>query len=464
MKHLLLFLFSCSLLLGNTNLIAAEDNALTAQVAAAVVAFDYKLIPPEVVAKAEQLIADSVAVAVGAHHVEVLDDLQQILEVGGGDSLVLYSGKKGKVLEAVYLNAMAANMLDFDDSHIMTGHPGASIIQPALVLAARYGKSREELLEAIVAGYEFNIRWARAAFDFPDRLKGPWSSGLLQAYGTTVAAAKLMDLNQEQIQRALFFMAAHMPLPVNQKVGMLPGQTVSALKNNYGQSAWGAVLAVLIAHAGVQADGTVLDGEQGLWRMMGSPVFHSEQLLKALGSHWEILGVQIKPYASCRWMHAPLDGLLMLKERIPSVEDIERIDVYTYDVAVNFLSNRNPRNLLEMQFSLPHIFGLALSDQSLIDLPESQINNPVALALSERVHVHFDAHYQDLFADKQLPAKVVVTLKDGSILEQEVLIPKGEFSNPIAFDEHARKVRILIESSPHDNVRVYTQQILNTEH
>ena len=154
-----------------------------------------------------------------------------------------------------------ANMLEFDDSHIETGHPGASIIQPALVLAEKHGKSREELVEAIVAGYEFNIRWARAAFNFPDKFSGPWSSSLLQAYGTTVMASKLLDLDESQIRRAFFFMAANMPLPVNQKVGILPGQTLSSLKNNYGFAAQGAVLAVLTALTDAQAEETVLDGD-----------------------------------------------------------------------------------------------------------------------------------------------------------------------------------------------------------
>lgn len=438
----------------------AEPGSYTALVAGAVVAFDFKDIPAPVIAKVEQLIADSVAVAVGAHHIGLMNDLEEILEVNGGDSLILHSGKQGKLLEAVYLNAMAANMLDFDDSHVLTGHPGASIIQPALVIAQRYGNSREELIEAIVAGYEFNIRWSRAAFDFPAQLKGPWSSALLQAYGTTIATAKLLKLNQEQLQRAMYFMAAQMPLPVYQKLGLVPGQTVSALKNNYGQSAWGAVHAVLTARTGAQADGTVLDGDQGLWRMMGSPRFHPEELVKDLGSHWETLGVQIKPYAACRWMHAPIDGLLALREQIPSAAAVKSIDVYSYDIAIDFLSKPNPDSLLELQFSLPHVFGLALAGESLIAMSEAQINNAAALSLAEKVTLHKDDRYQGLFVKKMLPAKVVITLTDGTVLEQEVLVPKGEESNPIASDEHRLKITTLIESSPHVNVREYANELL----
>lgn len=450
------------LILQNAYAETAVEKSLTAQLATAVVAFDYQDIPPEAVAKAEQLIADSIAVAVGAHHIELLNDLQAIFEVNGGTHLVLHSGASAKLLEAVYLNSMAANMLDFDDSHIETGHPGASIIQPTLVLAAHYGKTREELIEAIVAGYEFNIRWARSVFNYPAKLKGPWSSALLQSFGTVIAAGKLLDLDEETLRRTLYFAAANMPLPVYQKVGLLPGQTFSELKNNYGQASHGAVLAVLTASSGAMADDTVLDGDQGLWRMMAAQEFHPQYLLQDLGQRWEILGVQIKPYAACRWMHSSVDALVALKEQV-KVEDIERVDVYTYQAAVQALSAREPADLLAMQFSIPHVFGLALAGESMIDMRESGIANQAALDISRRVHVHLDQRYEDLFKQDKLPSRVVITLIDGSQLEKEVLVPLGEEANPISESDHRLKIRTLIESSPYENVRSYAWKVIEEE-
>ena len=140
-----------------------------------------------------------------------------------GDCLILHSGKQGKLLEAVFLNSQAANMLDFDDAHTNLGHPGATIVPPALAIAQKYGKSREELIEAVVAGYEFNIRWARAVFDYEGKMAGPWSISLLQAYGSYVTAAKLLDLDETQVARGLYFAAAGMPLPVAMKTGIMPG-------------------------------------------------------------------------------------------------------------------------------------------------------------------------------------------------------------------------------------------------
>ena len=190
-----------------------ELKNLTERVAHEIVAFDYSGIPPEVIKKAEQLIRDSLAWAVGAHANPTLESLEQIIEPSGGDCLILHSGKQGKLLEAVFLNSQAANMLDFDDAHTNLGHPGATIVPPALAIAQKYGKSREELIEAVVAGYEFNLRWARAVFDYEGKMAGPWSISLLQAYGSYVTAAKLLDLDETQVARGLYFAAAGMPLP-----------------------------------------------------------------------------------------------------------------------------------------------------------------------------------------------------------------------------------------------------------
>ena len=96
------------------------------------------------------------------------------------------------------MNSLAANMLDFDDSHIALGRPGATIVLPALVLSQKYGKSREELIEAVVAGYEFNIRWAKAAFIYVAKLVGPEHVGFGSDYVHDLEAAAALIVSNPQ--------------------------------------------------------------------------------------------------------------------------------------------------------------------------------------------------------------------------------------------------------------------------
>ncbi len=187
------------------------------------------------------------------------------------------------------------------------------------------------------------------------------------------------------------------------------------------------------------------------------PVFKSEYLLADLGSTWEIKNVQLKPYAACRYMHSALDALLLMQPQV-NTETIASIDVYTYDMAFNLLPNTQPGNLLELQFSLPQIFGMALTGQSLIDIRAGDIDNPPAQRIARKVALHRDPRYQQLFTENRLPARVEVRLVDGTVLSQEVLIAKGEADNPMSALEHRNKVFELIDSSPHEWVREYAYQ------
>jgi 2-methylcitrate dehydratase PrpD len=457
---IIIFMLLSSSLFADETLDQTKEIGLTQKVAQAVIAFSHEDIPPDVIEYTRYLIADSIAVAVGAHHTQVYKDVEAMLGINGGKSLLLASGRKASLLEATYLNSFAANVLDFDDSHVETGHPGATIIPPALLLAEKYKKSDEELVEAIVAGYEFNIRWGRSAFNYPGKFSGPWSSAALQVFGTTVMAAKLLDLSEDEIRIAMYLAAANTPLPVYQKVGLLPGQVMSGLKNNYGHTARAGVEAVLLAKAGITAEPTVLDGDQGLWRMLGAREFHPEHILAGIGSVWEIMGMQIKPYGACRWMHSSIDAFRHLSTEIPA-DKIKAVDVHIYDFAVTALSKAKPSTVLELQFSMPHIFGLISEGHRLVDLRLSDAANERALEFSSRVDLHLNQHYDEQYkVHGQLPAKVVLTTMDGAIFEKEVLLPLGEKDNPLSKQQHLEKITQLIDASPYRNVRKYARRFV----
>ena len=67
---------------------------------------------------------------------------------------------------------------------------------------------------------------------------------------------------------------------------------------------------------------------------------------------------------------------------------------------------------------------------------------------------------RDVPGEGKLPARVVVTLQDDRTLEKEVLTMKGEPENPIPEKEHSSKVKTLIDSSPHSNVKAYARPFL----
>jgi hypothetical protein len=111
---------------------AEEKNtpgtSLTVRVAQAIIKFDYEDIPSQARKMAGMLFRDSLACAAGSHSSEPLRKMVGIVDPSGGDCLILPSGDKGKLLEAVYLNSLVANMLGSDDVHPDLGSPGATIV------------------------------------------------------------------------------------------------------------------------------------------------------------------------------------------------------------------------------------------------------------------------------------------------------------------------------------------------
>jgi 2-methylcitrate dehydratase PrpD len=202
---------------------------------------------------------------------------------------------------AAFANAMAANALDYDDTGA-TGHPGATLIPAALALAEAGGRSGAELLAAVVAGYEVGARTLAGVQPSWERRVEVYGSGTVQTFGAAAAAARLLRLDAETTLSAFGLAGAFAPLPHEAKFGW-DEDRLSWIKDNVAWPAEGGVRAARLAARGFRATRTILDGERGLWRMMGSDRGDAGRMVRGLGAEWDVLGLSLKPYPCCRWIH-----------------------------------------------------------------------------------------------------------------------------------------------------------------
>jgi len=128
-------------------------------------------IPRPVIKVAKELVLDSLACMIGAGKFSPARVVTKIFEElqGVEESTIWSSGKKAPCLHATYVNAYLANLLDYDDNYIGVGHPGATIVPPALAVAERTGASGQDFLTAVVLGYEVSIRIALAMEPTPEK-------------------------------------------------------------------------------------------------------------------------------------------------------------------------------------------------------------------------------------------------------------------------------------------------------
>ena len=238
---------------------------------------DYDVLPEQVLAKARELIFDSMGCMIGGVNMVQGQKIINVFEsMKGIEDVSIYgTNKKIPLLNAVYVNSYLATVLDLDDTY--DGHPGSTIVPVALSMAEQYGVSAKKLVEAVVAGYEIGIRVANGIKPTPERTKQVRGINTWQIFCATAVAAKILDLDREQTAHAYGHAAIHASVPSLRKWGFIDGK-IQWLKNNFGYTSYGGVLSAILAQNDFIADTTIFDGEDGFWIMASSDKCDYDQM------------------------------------------------------------------------------------------------------------------------------------------------------------------------------------------
>lgn len=412
----------------------------------------YEDIPADVLHHAKACCLDSVACIIGGIGSEPSTIIRDVLMEGQGTSDVVSvpgTGLRMGVLAASYLGAQAANLLDFDDSVRAgaAGHPGATVVPPALALAEKREASGADLVTAIVAGYEVSLRIARAVQASPERKRAVLGFSPWQTFGAVAAAASLMGLSYPRILNAFGLAGAQAPLPSIRK--FVEGDPpFSWIKNSYGIASEVGVLSAMLAERDFLGNREIFDGDTGFWAMSGSDGYRPELAVDKLGEQWLILDVGFKPYACCRWTHTLLDSLRLLAPRL-SGQVIAKIDVYGFRELTQGLNNPLPDSIIDAQFNARYLAALELTGRS----PESglsdvDLTDPDVVNLAERVYLHYDPTTDEAYFERGLlPVRVVVTCESGERLTAKADWPSGS-SEAGGFPDEALDRKFLAIVSP----------------
>ena len=421
----------------------------TQALAAFVVDTNYEDLPSSVIRAAKDLILDSWGCTIGGATLTPGRIVIELFEELGGvpEATVWATGKRLPCLHATYINAYLANLLDFDDTYSGgAGHPGATVVPPALALAEKVHASGRELLNAVVLGYEVSIRIGVAIKPSPQRYGVAWGYGF-QIFGAAAAAARLLNLDREQT--AMSFGLAGIAAPV-------PGTVLADYhgperpvftwaKNNYGWIAMGGVLAALLSARGFVGHRSILDGEKGFWVMAGSDRCDERHMTAALGRDFLMVETEHKPYPTCRWTHSSLDALnQILAEHTIDPADISEIRVKTFSRLMS-LSSPAPEDTVAVQFSLPYLLALRLHGRPLTPwLSSEDLGNPDILDLARKVVLELDPEAERAyFETSRRPSTVIIKTVTGEVYSQTVESGRGGPDQRLTSDELRVKFRSL---------------------
>src|SRR5262249_742130 len=126
---------------------------------------------------------------------------------GKAEATIWFDGAKLSLSDAARVNAMFSDAAASDDSDLRNvAHTGTTVTATGLAIGERAGSTGEEILAAIVTGYEAAGRIGEALGN--DR-QG-FHASVIVAFGGTVTAARLLKLTDEQMAHAIGLTATTM--------------------------------------------------------------------------------------------------------------------------------------------------------------------------------------------------------------------------------------------------------------
>ena len=335
---------------------------------------------------------------------------------------------------AAMVNATGAVSLELDEGNqYAVNHPAVHIFPAALALAEEHQRSGTELLTALVAGYEVAVRVGQAT-----HLNDPVHPfGTHATIGTAAAAARLLNLGEDQIAEALE-LAAGMCIASSQTAANA-GASVRNLATGFTNH--NGLLAPFMVKAGFTGEPGALSIVFG--QILGDS-FDFDAVGEDLGKVFYITRNYFKVHACSRWNHAPIEAMAALRERASfSINDVESITVWTYDPATR-LSWNSPSNGYAAKHSIPYNVAVRLvrGTNGLESYSEETVADVDIRNIANRVRVKEDPAYTAMLPEVR-PARIEVKLTGGRKMEEVVERPAGGFDNPFPEEVLVDKFRRL---------------------
>ncbi len=337
---------------------------------------------------------------------------------------------------AALANGASAHAFELDDVHEEAiSHPGAVVVPAALAVGQSVDASADEVLEAIVTGYEAMGRAGIAVGPAAHMLGGFHPTSMSGVFGAAAAAGRLLGFDGALLNHAFGIAAtlASGTMEFAASGGM-------AKRVHAGRAAEGGVTAALLAARGFEGAEDGLAGRYGFCRVFTDEP-RVELLTTGLGERWMIDEITVKPYAACSDIHPMIQAATELRhESGPDgfpVERIIRIEAEGPTKAAEQNSLDGTTSVMAAQYSAQwNIAAALLSDPGdPATYAADRVVDPAIAALQAKVvsviaHPQFDATYAH-----KMGGRVRITLDDGSILERTVHGQIGSMHAPLTAEQ-----------------------------
>lgn len=440
----------------------------------------WEALPEEVRNTVPLRVLDLVSVAVGAVHDPLTEQAREALSglFGSENGKAKIWGENGyypPVLAAM-INAMHAHTLELDDVHTASKtHGSASLIPAAWACAQALGKSGKEFLLAVVCGYETVNRVGMAFGVSSHRNRGWHATATCGVFGCAAACAKLLNLDTDQIVSALGMAGTQ-----SSGVWAFLGDGSNCKVLHTARAAADGMEAAFLAKAGMTGPEHIFEAKDGGLLTAMSDGGDLKKLSAGLGTVYEILNMDMKPYPCCRSAHGVIDAAFEIRKELlkkadleqtsleKQIADIRQVQIETYLVGYKQCAVSegclNPKTTLDAKFSMPYAAAAALLYGKVLmkEFELEVVEGTEIQRLLHKVHVEPADEFTKQYP-KHWGCRMKVLQQDGTEYEKEIRDPSGSIARPLTTKQAMKKAEEFLHESYPGEEQVKIREILNLE-
>jgi 2-methylcitrate dehydratase PrpD len=394
-------------------------------------------VPQPVRHEALRALVNYFAVALGASNDTTVDKALRVLLPFSSNTDASLVGRRERcdALTAAAINAMAANVYDFDDTHIPTiVHPTAPVAAALFALAETQIVTGESFVLAFVLGVEIECRLANALS--PSHYARGWHiTSTCGVFGAAAACAKVLGLNEQQIAWALGNAAA-------QSSGLVETLGTSAKSISVGNAARNGLMSALLAQVDFEGPAAPLEGTFGFLKVVNDSI-NWPALAGEIPARWQLQNNTYKPYPCGVVLNPVIDACLELAAHADfqarEINSIAQINLTGHPLLQQRTDRPGVASGRQSQVSAQHAVGVVLTRQraGLPEFSDEAVADARTRALGSKLSFTGDA---SMSVDA---ARVRIAYRDGHVIDARIDAARGSLDSPLSDAQLEAKLRDL---------------------
>src|ERR1700732_3215747 len=361
----------------------------------------------------------------------------QVSDFGGDGPCALIGGGNANPIFAAFWHTVLVRYVDFMDNFLApteTCHT-ADNFGVALTIAEYVGGSGRDLMLVVALAYTVQSRFV----DHANFMTRGFDHTAQLAFSLNAAAGRLLGLSEPQIANAIAMAAAS-----DASFAVIRAKPLSQWKGlASAQSALGAMNALFLARRGVEGPLQVIEGANGIDNLL-----HMQIRIDWDKQGYEgVLESTIKKYNSMIHTQSAVHCMVeLVRQNKLDPNKIVSIEGEGFQLAFDFAGgglygvDKVSRTKEQADHSLPYLLSVALIDGDGMpaQFPPDRIMRADVQQLLKKVSVRPDQEFTDQYPAK-MPAKIIVRLQDGKVIEHEVQDFPGLASRPFTWEDSVDK-------------------------